>query len=47
MRGKNQEGLRLAVIAHDNKKIDLIAFVQKHSDALRPFVCWRPRPPAR
>lgn len=37
MHGKNQEGLRLALIAHDNKKVDLIAFVQKHADRFGNF----------
>jgi methylglyoxal synthase len=37
MRSKNQEGLRLALIAHDNKKVDLIAFVQKHADRFAGF----------
>ena len=37
MRSKNQEGLRLALIAHDNKKVGLIAFVQKNADRLAGF----------
>jgi methylglyoxal synthase len=37
MGSKNQEGLRLALIAHDNKKVDLIAFVQKHADRFVGF----------
>ena len=37
MHGKNREGLRLALIAHDNKKVDLIAFVQKHADRFGSF----------
>ena len=37
MRSKNQEGLRLALIAHDNKKVDLIAFVQKNADQFANF----------
>ena len=37
MRSKNQEGLRLALIAHDHKEVDLIAFVQKHADRFAGF----------
>lgn len=37
MQSKDQEGPRLALIAHDNKKVDLIAFVQKHADRLAGF----------
>lgn len=37
MRSRNQEGLRLALIAHDNKKVDLIAFVQKHAESFAGF----------
>jgi len=37
MRSKNQEGLRLALIAHDNKKVDLIAFVHKNADQFANF----------
>lgn len=34
---KNQDGPRVALIAHDNKKADLIDFVQKHLDDLTGF----------
>ena len=37
MPGRNQNGLRLALIAHDNKKVDLITFVQKHADRFAGF----------
>lgn len=37
MESTNQHGPRLALIAHDNKKADLIDFVQKHSDHLGGF----------
>ena len=47
MRSKNQEGLRLALIAHDNKKVDLIAFVQKNADQFANFRLLATQPPAR
>ncbi len=37
MDGTTQYGPRLALIAHDNKKADLIDFMQKHSEHLADF----------